>query len=104
MSKQIEAPGLAQWRRIDEYTTPKYGDFIIWMGTFKTWYCVVNDFDPTTNVLSVICEGTPRLLFSSTPDEMEKATHHIRLENIQQWKRGTYSVLQDENGKQVWYV
>lgn len=102
--KQVSkiGPPLAQYLRIDQYV-PKYGDFVIWQRLFKTWYCIVNDYDQISDIVSLVADGTPRLMLTMTPDEMEKRTYLVRLDDIKYWKRGHFYALQDNDGKQVWY-
>jgi hypothetical protein len=100
---KIDLPPLAHFRRIDQYATPKYGDFVIWQGLFKTAYGVVNDYDAASGLVSIITEATPRLLFTMNQDEMGDRTHIISLNDMHRWKRGHFYVMQEEDGKPVWY-
>jgi hypothetical protein len=98
----MDSPNLAQWRRIDEYK-PKYGDFVIWQKIFKTSYCIVNNYDAGSEIVSLITEGTPRLLFTMTQDEIDDRVYGVRLNDMRYWKKGHFYVMQDEDGKQIWY-
>ncbi len=94
---------LAAFRAIGEYQ-PAVADFLIWAGLFRTWYGVVNAFDPSSNVVSCIFEGTPRLLFTLVEAEMEDCTRLIRLSDIRAQRKGRWYACQVKDSHSVWYI
>ena len=103
MPQNVDLPPLASYKSTAVYN-PRYADFIIWSGWFRTWYGLVNNFDSQTGVISVIFEGTPRLLVTLTEDEMINTTVLVRLSDIRNRKRGSWSIQQTINGQSIWYV
>lgn len=96
-------PPLAYHKSIRDYK-PQFGDFIIWKKWFSTQYGVVNGVDLETDIVSVIFEATPMLLFTLDQDEMAEKTYLLRLSNIRSHKKGRFYISQETNGKQVWHL
>ncbi len=94
---------LASYKAISEYT-PRFADFIIWSGLFRTWHGVVNAYDASEGVLSIIFETTPRMLFTQTEDEMRDNTYLIKLSDIRNRRKGMWYAQQVTNGQVIWYV
>jgi hypothetical protein len=101
--KQIELPPLATYRALSAWA-PRYGDFVIWAGWFRVWFGLVNDFDIKNNKVSIIFEGTPRLLFTMTDSEMQKNVFVFDLANIHSNKRGSWYVQQHTDSNAIWYI
>jgi len=96
-------PSLASYRSLQDYN-PRFADFVVRCGWFRTWVGVVNNFDPKTNVISIIFEGTPRLLFSMTEDEMRSSTYTVNLDSIRNSRKYSWHIQQVTDGQPVWYV
>ena len=101
--REIEAPPLATYRALNSWT-PKFADFVVWAGWFRVWFGLVNDFDARTGKVSVIFEGTPRLLFTLTESEMNKSAYTINLNDIHSCKRGRWYIQQHIDGNTIWYI
>lgn len=92
---------LAHYRSIQEYV-PRYSDIIIWARIFTYWFGVVNGIND--NELSIVFEGTPRLLLTMLPEEIESSTYLVKLSDIRAGKRGSWYAQQVNDGKAIWYI
>lgn len=101
--KKIETEQLAAYNSIDLYK-PKYSDFVIRCTFFRSYFGIVNDFNPNDGMVSIVFEGTPRLLFTQTPDEVDGSIFLVNLKDIQQQRKGSWSMCQQINGQPVWYI
>jgi len=88
---------LAQFASLRKWT-PNIGDFVIWHGFFTRWYGVIGAIDG--DVLHVIIEGLPKLLFTMLEAEYAKNTRKVSLSAMRSSMGGEYHVLQDG----VWYI
>jgi hypothetical protein len=103
MPREVELPPLATYKALSVWT-PRYSDFVVWAGWFRIWFGLVNDFDVKNNKLSIIFEGTPRLLFTLTESEMKKNSYVFDLDDIRNNKRGRWYVQQHADGNTIWYI
>jgi len=102
---------LGAYRAIGDYT-PRVADFVIWQGVFRSWFGVVGDFDAASGIVFIITEGSPRLLFTQTAEEMSTSTFEFTLQQMRTpptglldlWRRGSFYVQQIEGGATIWYV
>jgi len=95
---------LATYKAINTYK-PTYADFVIRIGWFKTSYGVVNNFDKDSETLSIVLEGTPRLLFTMTGDEISKRVIEVKLYDIRNRRYGKWYVKQSvTKGGDIWYI
>lgn len=101
-----ESPPLARYMGIDVYG-PQVGDFLIWSGWFRTWYGVVASVDVDNDVVDVIFEGLPILLFTLRPEEQRRETKQIRISDIIGGRRpGTWSAMQHDakHNTPIWFI
>jgi hypothetical protein len=103
MPAKVETPLLACYKSLVVYT-PKFADFVIWSGWIRTWYGVVNNYDAATDIISIIFEGSPKLLFTLTESEMRETTYYIKLSDIRNHKRGAWYIQQTIGNQSVWYI
>jgi len=103
MPQKIEPQGLASYRSLQDYT-PRFADFVMRCGWFRSWVGVVNDFDAATGVVSIVMEGTPKLLFTMHEDEQVDSTFKVKLNTIKNSKRNSWSVQQIVDGQPVWFI
>lgn len=101
--KSIELPPLAIYRALNAWK-PRYGDFVIWAGWFRIWFGLVNNFDSKTDNVSVIFEGTPRLLFTLTEPEMKNNMYIFQTDYIRNNQRGRWYIQQTIDGNTIWYI
>jgi hypothetical protein len=101
--KEVTLPPLAVYRAIDQWN-PRYSDFVVWIGWFRTWYGIVNNFDARTLQVTIIFEGTPRLLFTLVEDEMKDNTLLFDLADIRRSRKGRWCVQQCVDGNVIWYI
>ena len=101
--RDIELPPLATYRALATWT-PRYSDFVIWAGWFRVWFGLVNNFDAKRNQVSLIFEGTPRLLFTLTEPEMKKNAYVFDTDFIRNNQRGRWYVQQCIDGNTIWYI
>lgn len=95
---------LAQYKAIADYE-PGVGDFVMWMGLFRTLYGIVNAVDPESKKVSVLFESTPRMLFTMSQAELTAATRIFDINDIRQWRlRGSWYAQKLIGGSLVWYV
>ena len=99
----VELPPLATYKALSTWT-PRYSDFVVWAGWFRIWFGLVNNFDPKDNKVSIIFEGTPRLLFTLTEAEMKANSYVFDLSYIHSNRRGRWYIQQSVNGNTVWHV
>lgn len=102
MSK-MESPPLAKFKSIADYE-PQFSDFVIRCTWFRSYFGVVNSFDKSEGVVSIILEGTPRLLFTLRADEMSNSELLFRLDDIRAQRKGSWSVCQQHHGQPIWYI
>jgi hypothetical protein len=100
---KVELPPLATFRALDTWV-PRYADFVIWAGWFRIWFGIVNDFDAKNGKVSIIFEGTPRLLFTMTESEMKKSSYVFDLDHIRRNRRGRWYIQQCVDGNTIWYI
>jgi len=101
--KEVTLPPLATYRALTTWT-PRYSDFVVWAGWFRIWFGIVNNYDAKTGKVSIIFEGTPRLLFTLTEAEMKKNTFLFDLDDIRSSKRGRWYIQQTADGNTIWYI
>jgi hypothetical protein len=99
----VELPPLAVYKALATWM-PRYGDFVVWAGWFRVWFGLVNDFDAKNNKVSIIFEGTPRLLFTLTESEMKKNVFIFNCDDIRANKRGRWYIQQSLDGNAIWYI
>ncbi len=99
----IKPPPLAVYNSIKQYT-PKYGDFIMWSGLFRTWYGLVVDYDVINGKVSIAFEGTPLLLITMDAGEIDNSVLRFNLDTIRNQKRGRWYAQQSEGGQGIWYI
>ena len=94
---------LAHYKSLYQYR-PKIGDFIVWAGWFRTWYGVVSGIDG--DVLIIVFEGLPSLLFNSLPHERQNSIKQIPTIKITSAKSGEFAVLQYDakSSSNIWYI
>jgi len=97
------APPLAIYKALANWT-PRFADFIVWAGWFRMWFGLVNNFDARTGKVSIIFEGTPRLLFTLTEGEMNKNTFVFDCNDIRNNRRGRWYVQQSVDSSTTWYI
>jgi len=100
---ETQTPPLAVYKSLADYT-PNYADFIIWIRWFRTWYGVVADFDIDKNQVAIAFEGTPRLLFTTNPDEISGVLDIFNLSDIRNMKKGRWYVQKHADGQNIWYI
>jgi hypothetical protein len=103
MPREVELPPLATYKAIATWT-PRYADFVVWSGWFRTWFGTINNYDVKSGKLSIIFEGTPRLLFTMNEAEMQKGVYIFDLNDIRNNKRGRWYIQQHVDGNTVWYI
>lgn len=103
MEQKVESPPLAAYRSISNYE-PQYGDLIFRCGWFRSYYGIVNNYDKANAIVSVVMEGTPQLLLTLLPDEIQASELLFNLRDIRGKRKGSWSAIQLENGQQVWYI
>ena len=101
--QKIELPPLAVYRALSTWT-PRYADFVVWAGWFRIWFGLVNDYDAKSGKVSIIFEGTPRLLFTLTESEMKKNVYVFDMADIHANKRGRWYIQQSVDGSTIWYI
>ena len=101
--REVELPPLATYRALATWT-PRYADFVVWAGWFRIWFGLVNDYDAKHNKVSMIFEGTPRLLFTLTEAEMKKSAYVFELDYIRSNQRGRWYIQQCIDGNTIWYI
>jgi len=105
MERQVSTE-LVRYLDIRNYN-PEVGDIIIEHGWFKRtrWFGVVN-YITENGVLQVICEGSMRLLVTTTPDAVESKTKLIRPSDIVNSWPGKYSIMQSDpkTNTPIWYI
>jgi hypothetical protein len=101
--REIELPPLATFRALTTWM-PRYSDYVTWVGWFRIWFGFVNNFDAKSNKVSIIFEGTPRLLLTLTEDEMKKNTYVFDTDFIRNNRRGSWHIQQKIDGNTIWYV
>lgn len=96
---------LATYMNISTYV-PSIGDFIIWTGWFRTWYGIVSGVSSSGDVMSIIWEGIPMLLFTLTSQEQLAATKEVPVSKITSAINGTFSVLKydAQHNATIWYI
>ena len=101
----VELPPLAHYKPVGDYV-PCFGDFAIWSGWFTTWHGVVSSFDQSSSVLTIIFGGTPKLLFTLTPEEQKVETSTVTLTQVRYGWRGSWAFLKHdrERNTNIWYV
>ena len=102
MQKQ-QTTDLASYRSIADYV-PRFADFVMRCGWFRSWVGVVNDYDAKSGVVSIIFEGTPRLLFTMNESEMANSTYTVKLDDIRAGRKYSWHIQQVTDGEAIWYV
>jgi hypothetical protein len=101
--REVALPPLATYRALSTWA-PRYGDFVVWAGWFRVWFGVVNNYDAKNGKISILFEGTPRLLFTMTESEMQKNAFVFDLNDIRNNKRGRWYIQQTVDGSTIWYI
>ena len=83
---------LARYRDLAKYV-PKMGDFVIWHGWFSRWYGVISEING--DILTIIHENLPKLLFTMPEMDREKHKKMISLISIRTSRGGEFHILQD---------
>ena len=100
---KVDLPPLATYRALATWT-PRFADFVIWAGWFRVWFGIVNDYDAKNNKVSIIFEGTPRLLFTMTEAEMKKNCYVFDIDSIHNNRRGSWYIQQTVDGNTIWHI
>ena len=100
---QMNEPDLANYKHISEYV-PGFSDFVVRTTIFRSYVGVVNRLDPASDSISIIFEGTPRLLFTLTEEEMRKQETRVKLDDIRNQRKGSWAICKVQDGKSVWYI
>ena len=101
----MQAPALARYMPKANYV-PDVGDFVIWSGWFKTWYGVVSETSADGKMVSIVFEGLPSLLFTSTEPEQLARTHQIPLSQIINSMSGTWALQKHDtqHNATIWFI
>ena len=103
MPRQVEMPPLAHALNLADYK-PQFGDFVLWSGWFSCWIGVVSDCSKNLEQISVVFAGLPILLFQMDESDQPRNTRILQLSQIRKARNGTFSILQQINNVNVWYV
>lgn len=103
MRDMIEAPPLAEYKNIADYA-PQYADFVVRCTWFRSYFGVINNFDKIEGIVSIVFEGTPKLLFTLRSEEITRAELLFRLDDIKSNRKGSWSICQYHHGKSIWYI
>jgi len=96
-------PDLAHYRSIADYV-PMFSDFVIWHRLLTVKYGIVNNYDPNTQLISIIFESTPRLLVTQREEEIIDNTYVVPLKALRNRERGTWYVVQKVKNNSIYYV
>lgn len=107
MTKQKIAqaePPLAQFVTIANYS-PQIGDFVIWIGWFKTWYGMVTNINDLADSVTVFFESTPLLLLTSRPEEQLRRTYTVKINDIRKSShKVSVSRHAHESNATIWFI
>ena len=100
---QTDALALAHYRQLS-YWEPAIGDFIVWAGSFRTWYGLVAETGEGR--VRVVLEGLPLLLVTLLPEEQDRVSRWLSVGTIKGSARGAFSILQHDKKSNVciWYT
>lgn len=101
--REAEAPPLATYKALASWV-PRFADLVVWSGWFHSWFGLVNNYDAKSGQISIIFEGTPRLLFTLAESEMLKNTFVLSVDDIRNCKRGRWYIQQIIDGNAIWYI
>ena len=101
----VDMPPLAHYKPVGDYT-PSFGDYVVWSGWFATWHGVVSLYDEPSGIMTIIFGGTPKLLFTLTPEEQKSETTTVTLSQVRSGWRGGWAFLKHDSQRNVnvWYV
>lgn len=100
-----EAPPLAHFIGIAEYV-PEVGDFLVWAGLLTTWYGVVVSVTEDGQTFEAAFQGLPTLLFTMTPEEIDKNTRVIPIYKVRGSRSGSWSAMKHDKAHNtpIWFI
>ena len=106
MPAKVAPPPLARFNPLNQYK-PQYGDFVIKFGWISIKFGVVCAYDQSSDIITMILEGHPRVLFTLQESEQDSKTESMPFSAMRnQNMSGKWVVLQHDQKSHslIWYI